>query len=128
MNIRPIPGLLTIVLLVMSSPMTSADEAGRPDHYRAVPSETLEDAVNNFVEYNRRLATLLAENTLDARHLDAVHQLTYTLEAALERISTELTALAEILEEVHVASETQDAETVRERGAEYLRVSGVLIE
>lgn len=60
--------------------------------------------------------------------MSTVHELTYTLENALEKITTEFTALAETLEAIHVASETADSATVMTRGREYLSVSRQVIE
>ncbi len=52
-----------------------------------------------------------------------VHRLTYTIEAALEKISDELEELAETLEEIHIASETVEPETMTAKGKEYLKVT-----
>jgi len=97
------------------------------DHFEGLPSETLAEAVANLSEYNNRLAEVLARETLDARDLATVHDLTCTLENALEKISADLVDLAEILEEVHVASESDDAGTVRSRGAVYLEAARTLV-
>ena len=92
-------------------------------------SETLEQAVKNFSEYNAKLeAVLAAEGKMDLEQMDAIHQLTYTLENALEKIRKDLDGLAETLEQVHVASEHADEETVRTAGAEYLKVSRTLVK
>lgn len=99
----------------------------RPNHFKGLPAHTLEEAVRNFSEHNHKLEAMLAQDTLNSRELFAIHELTYTLENALERINTELEALAETLEEVHVASETADTETVRSKGQQYLSVSRKVI-
>lgn len=98
-----------------------ADE--RPDHYAGEPSETLEQAVSNFSEYNDKLKDLLSKDELSASDLNEVHQLTYTLENAVEKIRSEYADLAEVLEEVHVASETNEPSTVKEKGQAYLETS-----
>ena len=49
------------------------------------------------------------------------HQLTYTLEIALEKINQEMAALADTLEEVHVASETSAPEKLVEEGKKYMQ-------
>lgn len=92
----------------------------RPDHFKGRPSETLEQAVANFSEYNGKLADLLTKDALSPNDLHQVHELTYTLENALEKINAELTELAKTLEAVHVASESGDAKTTKEEGARYL--------
>jgi hypothetical protein len=115
----------TLVLLLATGAPAQAEE--RPDHFKGLPANTLEEAVRNFSEYNHKLEAVLDQDTLTSRELFAIHELTYTLENALERINVELEALANILEEVHVASETADTETVRSKSQEYLTVSRKVI-
>ncbi|TVS00543.1 MAG: hypothetical protein EA406_00405 [Rhodospirillales bacterium] len=123
--------VLTGVVLAMgitTAPHYASADDARVDHYKGLPAETLDDAVKNFSEYNRRLEAILDKNELTSDDLDAVHQLSYTLENALEKIREELSALAEILEEVHVASETGEADRVIAEGGAYLSVARKLIE
>jgi len=94
----------------------------RIDHFEALPSNTLEEAVKNFSEYNQKLATILA-GEIDNQAMTDIHQLTYTLENALEKIHEEVTALVDTLEELHVASETYQPEAVKEHGAAYMEVA-----
>ena len=107
--------------------LASAVQAERPDHFEAKPSDTLEEALANFIEYNNHLEKALAVKELDHKGLYEVHQLTYTLEAALEKIREELEILADILEEVHVASEKSDPHTAMYKGHEYLEISRQII-
>lgn len=109
----------------MSAPL-SADE--RPDHYEGKPAETLQQAVSHFSDYNAKLEAILAKDPLSARDLNDIHQLTYTLENALETINREFTALANVLEEVHVASETAGYDRVKEKGQAYLETARQLVE
>ncbi|HBZ30747.1 MAG TPA: hypothetical protein DEO56_09165 [Nitrosomonas nitrosa] len=106
--------------------MIQAEE--RPDHFKGKPSETLEQAVANFSEYNGKLADLLAKDALSLQDLHQVHELTYTLENALEKLNAELTELANTLEAVHVASENGDAKTTKEQGARYLDTARKVIK
>ncbi len=103
-----------------------ADE--RPEHFKGKPAETLEVAVANFAEYNERLAAVLAAETLSDEDFVTIHELTYTIENALGRINQEVQGLAEMLEEIHVASESFDGETIGQTGPVYLRTAGQLIE
>jgi hypothetical protein len=97
------------------------------DHFKGLPAETLETAVQNFSDYNNRLAVIVAKDELTASDLATVHELTYTLENALERINDELATLAELPEDVHVASETADAASVVEKGRPYLDIARTVI-
>jgi hypothetical protein len=92
----------------------------RPDHYKGRESTTLEQARTHFAEANAELAKLLAQQELDLNDLAQVHELSYTMENALERISAEVAQMAIELEAVHVASEHADVQTVRMQGERYL--------
>lgn len=113
--------LFVAVLLMFSGLVLSSDRA---DHFEGEPSRTLDEALANFSEYNARLAEIVERDVLDTQAVFEVHQLTYTLENALEKIREELEALAEVLEEVHVASERNDGQTVQSRGRAYLETAG----
>ena len=58
----------------------------RPDHFKGEPADTLQQAVTNLSEYNARFDKLLAEDELTPMDMHEVHQLTYTLENALQKI------------------------------------------
>lgn len=128
MQIRILLPSAVLLAIFAVSAVAYDDHRERVDHYEGLPAETLEDAVKNFSEYNRKLAAVLDKGELTAEDLDTIHQLTYTLENALEKINEEFSALADTLEEVHVASETTDYETVKTKGQKYLSVSRQLIE
>ncbi len=106
--------------------LPNAQAESRPGHYKGHPADTLQQAVTNFSEYNDKLATLLAGDLTPAT-LSEVHQLTYTLENALQKINEEASDLTDILEEVHLASESNQPAVVKERGEAYLEVSRTLI-
>lgn len=116
---------LFVATLGLSLPVLADD---RPGHYEGEPAETLEQAVANFSEYNSRLEAILGKGELSSADLHEVHELTYTLENALEKLRDEMEDLAEVLEEVHVASENADAATVMSRGRLYLETSRQVIE
>lgn len=100
----------------------------RPGHFKGLPAETLQEAVKNFSEHNRKLDALLNQGELSPEDLATIHELTYTLENALNKLNSEFEALAETLEEVHIASERADGETVVSKGREYLSVSRQVID
>ncbi|RUO39830.1 hypothetical protein CWE15_08735 [Aliidiomarina taiwanensis] len=97
-----------------------ASDDDRMSHYKGEPSPSLEVAVKNLTEFNQQLEAILASDDLDIHKLSEIHQLTYTLENALERIEDELDRAEDLLEEVHVGSERAQYEQVREAGKAYL--------
>lgn len=118
------PLLLAAALSFTLPGFASPDE--RPAHFKGEPSTTLEEAFGNLASYNRKLETLLA-GELTPQAMAEIHQITYTLENALQKIESEVDDLAETLEEVHVASEHNDTVTTREKGKVYLEVSKRLV-
>lgn len=112
------------LVLLVASPAVLADRA---DHFEGKPADTLAEAVANMSEYNEQLAAILAQEALSPQDMHNVHQLTYTLENALEKIRAEVVEVADVLEAVHVASETSDPDTVKAQGAVYLHTMGTLI-
>ncbi|MDY0206338.1 MAG: hypothetical protein RBR82_06890 [Pseudomonas sp.] len=102
-----------------------ADE--RPDHFKGLAAPDLQTAVTNFSEYNNRLEKALSGELSNA-DLVAIHELTYTLENALEKINTDLEELAETLEKVHVASETFNRDDLKKAGPAYLEAARTVIK
>lgn len=116
---------LTFTLALMSSAASATDDAVK--HFKGVPSDTLEQAVVNFSEYNNKLEAVLAGD-LDPQAMSDVHQLTYTLENALGKMRDDLKDLADTLEEIHLASERMDTEAVQSHGQLYLEQSRKLVK
>ncbi|PKM04711.1 MAG: hypothetical protein CVV16_04130 [Gammaproteobacteria bacterium HGW-Gammaproteobacteria-6] len=121
MRILMLPITLTAALMSASIAMATDVE-----HYQGASADTLEQALANVEEYNKRLATLL-QGELDNTALTEVHELTYTLENALEKIRDEGAVLAARLEDVHKASERYDAVVVKQQGDIYLDTSRALL-
>lgn len=122
---KALSALLPALLVSLMSATAVADSA--PAHFKGEPADTLAQAVANFSEYNQRLAELLAQDELAITDLGSVHELTYTLENALEKIQEEVEAMAHTLEEVHQGSETGDFERVQSNGAAYLEAAQTLV-
>ncbi len=119
-----IKGAVLVVSLAVAGGAMADD---RPDHFKGLESPDLQTAVANFSEYNKRLEKALSGELTDA-DLVEIHQLTYTLENALEKINDDLEELAETLEEVHVASETFNRDDLRKAGPAYLKVARTVIQ
>ncbi len=95
----------------------------RPEHFKGKVSETIDQALEHFSEHNQKLAKILAKESLSPRDIAVVHELTYTLENALQKMNTNFSELAETLETVHLASETTDGAEVKARAWQYLQAT-----
>jgi hypothetical protein len=117
---------MAVSMVVIGLGSVATGQASEVDHYEGEPSETLEQAVENFTTYNAKLKSLLAREMLGMADIQEVHEYTYTLERALARMQTELDDLAVTLEEVHQSSEGEDAAALREVTRRYLEESAPL--
>jgi len=96
-----------------------ADE-GRVQHYEPKPAPNLAQAVKNLREYNAILDDLLSQE-LTPETMDKIHQVSYTLENALKRVDKDLDSIANVLEGMHLASESMKPEDVKNFGNSYLK-------
>jgi hypothetical protein len=118
--------LAGVCILAMGVQVHAADE--RYSHFESLPSETLPQAVANFSDYNAKLEAILAKGDLDDDAIYDIHQITYTLEVALQKINEELAVLADTLEELHLASERVDGDAVSKHGRAYLDMAREVIK
>lgn len=121
-----VPSVIALAVALGFSPLVSAET--RPEHFQGEPAETLEQAISNFSQYNAKLEDILEKQTLTPEDLHEVHQLTYTLENALQKIDAEYKDLAEALETVHIASESAQPGTVQTEGKAYLETARKLVD
>ncbi|WP_233340202.1 DUF6746 family protein [Pseudidiomarina tainanensis] len=136
MKLLPIASAVALSLAFLTSPVIAHDhgkkdhkhdEQERPDHYKGKPSENLTQALNNLREYNKLLNTELS-GELTPQKMAEIHQLTYTLERALERLDDEIDEMKDVLEEVHLGSERMELDRVKKNGAKYLEASNKIVE
>ncbi|HRQ56185.1 MAG TPA: hypothetical protein PLN31_02110 [Azoarcus taiwanensis] len=98
----------------------AADNAGsRVAHYQALHSETIEEAVANLRDSNRKLAALLAGDVTD-HDMQDIHSLAYTLEDTLQRLIDELGLLHDTVADMHWATEGLKRDAVIDYGEAYL--------
>ncbi len=111
----------TLALAACVSFSTYSLASERVEHFKGLPAPDLSTAVKNLSEYSDLLEKQLSAE-ITSNTLGEVHVLTYTLEIALEKINQELAQLADTLEEVHIASETNEPQAMADKGKEFLGV------
>lgn len=116
---------LMLGLSLIATPLFAEDEIR---HFQGVKPASLAEAVAVFSDYNQQLEAILAKGTLDAVDMHNIHELTYTLENALETIEDELEQLAELLEDVHQATEHGETDKALRQGRAYLEMARQLIQ
>ena len=98
------------------------------EHFEGKPSPTLEAALANLTQFNAELEVLIEQESLSPEDHHQIHELTYTLENAMKRLNEEQLRLSELLEEVHLASERADSETVKASGSAFLKGTAPLMK
>ncbi len=122
MKRMPLSLALLFAAVAVSATAAELSPDGRP-HFSGKEATSLEEAMDHFKAANDELEAYLEHENLPRADLAHIHELTYTLENALAKIQEELGALAVTLEEVHLASEKGDADSVRESGRRYLSIA-----
>lgn len=120
--------LLILVPLFSALFSLNLSASEQPEHFKGLVPKNINEAVTNFSEYNAKLAAIIKQKKLSPEEMNTVHELTYTLENALGKLSAELGTLAETLEAVHLASEHADPKTVQEQGALYIETAKKIIQ
>ncbi len=122
------PALAYILSIsILAAPLFAQAEE-RADHFKGKPSESLEQALSNLQNYNAELARVLNTQPLTPITLHETHQLTYTLENALQKIAADINTMQISLEALHKASEINAPEEVKSLGKVYLEQSRPLVK
>ncbi len=122
---------ITVSSLLIFSLSTTMAFATDIEHFKGKPSTTIEEARLNLSEQNRQMAKMLSsKNKLSPQDMVKLHQMSYTMENALERLSDELEKLEDELEKIHLASENINGgnKTIRAIAPNYLDTSKRLFE
>lgn len=107
--------LATLVAAVSANTM-----AADVDHFKGKSSPDLKSALCNLKEFDAKLKIATTGKKLTPEQMAEVHQLTYTLEVAVQKVQAELAIVAEELEKAHKGSEVMANEKVKKGAHEYL--------
>ncbi len=106
------------------SAQISADE--KYNHFPSLDAPDLKTALCNLKSYNDKLLAITNHESLSAVDMVKVHELTYTLENALVKMQSDLAIMAADLEEVHLASEKLDQDSLKQYNKKYFAKSKLL--
>ncbi|MBK1670145.1 hypothetical protein CKO28_19090 [Rhodovibrio sodomensis] len=123
--------ILTLGLIAGGSPALADGDAhahshDQVQHYEAKPAPNLKIAVENLRTYNQRLEQHLNQE-MTVENMEKIHQLSYTLENALQRMDKDLDNIASVLEGMHLASEKRNAQTVEDNAETYLENMNLIL-
>ena len=113
--------LLTTATLVAFTFFSYATAEERVLHYEAAKIETPEQAVETLETKNAEIAKLLKSESLTSSNLEKIHEISYTLESAIDFMIAEksasedkMGAVDEAVQAVHNNSENHEEAAVRE--------------
>ncbi len=110
----------TFTAMILAVATVSVAHATDVRHFKGEKPETLAEAFAIIEKYNAQLEGRI-QYELTPYTMAEIHQMSYSLENALQFIEEHLDTTQENLEKVHIASETNDPETVQAKGKEYLQ-------
>ncbi|AUD77877.1 hypothetical protein CW740_00950 [Kangiella profundi] len=110
----------TVSAIILAAATVSVAHATDVRHFKGEKPETMAEAIAILEKYNTQLEGRI-KYELTPYTMAQIHQMSYSLENALQFIEQHLEQTQENLEKVHIASETNDPETVQQKGEEYLK-------
>lgn len=118
-----------LFLLLLTFLFAGINHAKTVKHFKGEPADTLEAAILNLSSYNKKLAVYINQpSEITPNELHEIHQISYTLENALERLSAEVKDIQDLLEEVHLASEQARYDDAKNHGKAYLDKINLLVK
>lgn len=112
------------VPLLSFSQLASSEE--KYSHFPALVSTDVSVALCNIHSYNEKLTDILGKEALSTEDMVKVHEITYTLENAINYLKSSLEQTSVDLEKVHKASERLNATVIQDSGADYLKSTQLL--
>lgn len=111
---------LCIVSVVCVLFMTAIPFAGAVEHYGAKDIVSTEDAVHTLTAIDSEITVMVAAESLSVGDLEVIHEKSYTLEAAIDKLIKDKTyaqeamdAVDEAVQAIHFGSEKHEEATVR---------------
>lgn len=131
--------LSALLLSVYASPVLSAQEQGaaheeRIQHYPAEKPVGKKQAQELIVRKEQAIEALLKSKKLTGANLESIHEMTYSLEAAVDELRKHeiaaekdaIDSLDEAVQALHYASENHKEAEVRSWFAKLMKASGTL--
>ncbi|MCC2608213.1 DUF6746 family protein [Planctobacterium marinum] len=108
---------LSVSMLTMTG--LSADE--QYNHFPSLEAPDTTVALCNLNKFNARLAGIVEQSEIGVEDMLKIHELTYTLENAVQRLQQDLEGIAAELEKTHKGSEAMQQDTVKSSANAYLK-------
>lgn len=113
------------IVMITQSQLSLAKE--KYQHFASLNSNDIPTALCNIQTYNETLTSITSKANLTAEDMVKIHELTYTLENAVNFLTVTLNNVAVNLEDVHQASEQLDQNTIKQSAEQYLMAISLLL-
>ncbi len=124
---------LILSFLCFSIPVDASES--KIDHYAAGDIASVGDAVQSLKTSGDKIAAILKKESLTVQEIETVHEISYTIEAAVEKLrgsgkfdSKRLETLSSTVEEIHLASEQHLEDIVRKYFKDYAADVAAVLE
>lgn len=121
------PVWMALIIGFLSPVTLTQAQASDDEHFEGEQPETYVQAQAVLQKYNAQLAAFAEDGEISPAEMGQVHELTYTLENALEKMEDTLDQVAERLEVVHEGSEHGAYQSVLDNTRQYLQASTPLL-
>ena len=118
---KKIISFIAVIALFGAIYFLTLSEEKRVAHYEAQTLQSKEHAVQVLRDNNAKIAKILATEEVGTSELENIHEISYTLEAAIDKLiaekaggSDQLEDIDEAIQAVHYASENHEEAKVRE--------------
>lgn len=100
--------LLFSTLLISNFFGLLAHASERVDHFEGDSAATWSEAITLLNKANQELAQIAKTGQLSHQDSARIHQLSYSMENALATLSAQLNTTSQVLEQLHLSSETPE--------------------
>jgi|AntRauMFilla1563_2_1112583.scaffolds.fasta_scaffold29718_1 hypothetical protein len=119
---KTIVNIFAAFCLTLSAASFASDDR-QYDHFPGLKAPTMAIALCNISRYNELLAQIIQKDEISVADMTNVHELTYTLENAIGKLSEDLLEAKVDLEQVHLASETLQVAIIKRHADLYLAIT-----
>lgn len=116
-----------VLSIALCTQLQTVNAEEKANHFPSLESPDVHTALCNIQAYNEKITAITSKPEMTALDMVKVHELTYTLERAVNFLKATLENVSVNLEEVHKASEVLDQNTIKMYGQKYLTTTSLLL-
>lgn len=119
--------ILITLSAILFTQIQTANAEEKYSHFQPIKPHDTQTAFCNIQTYNEKITAITSKTNLTTQDMVKIHELTYTLENAVNFLKVTLENASTDLEEIHQASEKLDQKTIKLSGQKYLATTSLLL-